>query len=126
VRLKFHRKKKTERREGWLLVTQTLDQQHQTKYFQSNAAADVMIEEFLRAGYARWPIEQCHGQGKNETGLGDYETRSWIGWHHHTALAFIAHHWLVLERNRLGEKIPRDDDRRSSPTVLPGGTQRAG
>lgn len=117
VRVGFHRRKRGERPEGWLLVTQTLEQRCQTKYFQSNAAADVSLEELLRAGFARWPVEQCHGQGKNETGLGDYETRSWRGWHHHTALSFLAHHWLVLSRNRLGEKIPRDN-RRGGPAHL--------
>lgn len=118
VRVRLHRQRKIQRREGWLLITHTLDQQHQTKYFQSNASADVAIQELLRAAFARWPVEQCHGQGKNETGLGDYETRSWLGWHHHTALSFLAHHWLVLERNRLGEKIPRDDGRRGATRLL--------
>lgn len=118
LRVRLHRPRKAQRREGWLLITRTLDQQHQTKYFQSNAAAEVTIKELLRAAFARWPVEQCHGQGKNETGLGDYETRSWLGWHHHTALSFLAHHWLVLERNRLGKKIPRDDGRRGATRLL--------
>lgn len=118
LRVRFHRKKKSDYPEGWLLISETMDQRRQLKYFQSNGEGDVTHLELLRAGFARWPIEQCHGQGKNETGLGDYETRSWMGWHHHTALVFLAHHWLVLERNRLEKKIPRDDGRGSSPSVL--------
>lgn len=125
LRVRLHRQQKVQRREGWLLITRTLDQQRQTKYFQSNAAADVPIKELLRAAFARWPVEQCHGQGKNETGLGDYETRSWLGWHHHTALSFLAHHWLILERNRLGKKIPRDDGRRSATRLLRRGADGA-
>jgi SRSO17 transposase len=125
LRVMTHRRKGTARREEWLLITHTLDQHVQTKYFLSNAAADAPIEELLRAGFARWPVEQCHGQGKNETGLGDYETRSWLGWHRHTALSFLAHHWLTLERNRLGEKIPRDDGRRSPARLLRGFTDGA-
>jgi len=120
VRVRFHRPQRGDRREGWLLVTQTLDQRHQVKYFQSNAARDISKDALLRAGFARWPVEQCHGQGKDEAGLGQYETRSWAGWHHHTALSFLAHHWLVLERNRLGGKIPRDDGRRSATDFLRG------
>jgi len=118
IRVKFHRRKEEDRREGWLLISNTMDQNAQRKYFQSNAAASATIEELLSVGFARWPVEQCHGQGKNETGLGHYETRSWPGWHRHTALAFLAHHWLVLERNRLGEKISRDDGRRGAPGLL--------
>jgi hypothetical protein len=95
-----------------------LTQEAQTKYFASNGSEDVSIEELLSAAFARWPIELCHGQGKNETGLGNYETRSWPGWHHHTALTFLAHHWLVLERNRLGEKIPRNDGGGSTKGLL--------
>jgi SRSO17 transposase len=118
IRVLFHRSKERDRREGWLLITRALDQTAQVKYFQSNGAPHLSKEELLGAGFARWPVEQCHGQGKNETGLGDYETRSWLGWHHHTALSFLAHHWLVLERNRLGEKISRDDSRGSAASLL--------
>ena len=117
LRIRLHRKKRMQR-DGWLLMTRTVDQRPQTKYFLSNAASNASIMELLRAGFARWPVEQCFGQEKNETGLGDFETRSWLGWHHHTALAFLAHHWLVLERNRLGEKISRDDDGRSATCLL--------
>jgi SRSO17 transposase len=120
LRVRSHRRQKEDRRDGWLLITQTLDQQRQTKYFHSDAAPDIRIEELLQAGFARWPVEQCHGQGKNETGLGDYETRSWLGWHHHTALAFLAHHWLTLERNRMGKKIPGDDRRGGTASLLRG------
>lgn len=116
--VRFRRRHQERQPEGWLVITQTLDQRNQTKYFQSNAAYDVQKEELLRAAFARWPVEQCHGQGKNETGFGHYETRSWLGWHHHTALTFMAHHWLVLERDRLGEKIPRDDDRGGATRVM--------
>jgi len=111
VRVRFHRGKKKARPEGWLVMADTLDQRRQRKFFQSNAGAECSLAALLRAGYARWPIEQDHGQGKNETGLGDYETRTWLGWHHHTARSFLAHHFLVIQRNRLGKKISRDDRR---------------
>lgn len=114
VRVRFHRNGKRFGPEGWLIITRTLDKQGQVKYFQSNAPANCGHEEMLRAAFARWAIEEDHGQGKNETGLGHYETRSWLGWHHHTALSFIAHHFLVIERNRMGKKISRDDNRGSA------------
>lgn len=125
LRVQYHRRNKEERPEGWLLITESIGQHLQTKYFHSDAEKEISKEKLLKIGYARWPVEQCHGQGKNETGLGDYETRSWGGWHHHTALSFVAQLWLVLERNRLGEKISGDDSRGSPTGLLRGFPDRA-
>lgn len=111
LRVRFHRGPQNTRPGGWLVIAETLDQRRQRKGFASNAAPECSLAALLSAAYARWPIEQDHGQGKHETGLGQYETRTWLGWHHHTALSLLAHHFLVLQRNRLGEKISRDDGR---------------
>ena len=40
------------------------------------------------------PAEECKG----EVGLDHYEVRGWIGWHHHTAMTLLAHHFLVRLR----------------------------
>lgn len=104
----------------WLVITQTLGTKPETKYFLSNAPVKASIEEMLSGAFSRFSIEQCHEQGKQEVGLGDYETRSWAGWHHHTALALLAHHFLVTEQRRLGEKIRRNNRRAGSTGVLRG------
>ncbi len=72
-------------------------------YWLSNAAPDTPPEELARAAQARNRIEQCFQRGKSETGLADYETRTWYGWHHHQTLALLAGWFLVGERLR-GEK----------------------
>lgn len=46
----------------------------------------------------RWPIESIFEEGKGEIGFDHYETRSWLGWHHHMLLTFLAHHFLVRLR----------------------------
>jgi SRSO17 transposase len=46
----------------------------------------------------RWKIELDYKQLKGELGLDHYEGRSWIGWHHHTALVTVAHGFVTLER----------------------------
>lgn len=89
----------------WLVITRTLGKTPEIKYFLSNAPPNEPVESMLSAAFSRFAIEQCHEQAKQELGLGEYETRSWNGWHHHTALVLIAHHFLVTERLRLGEKI---------------------
>jgi SRSO17 transposase len=121
-------------REVWLVITRTLDEKRQYKYFESNARPHISLTALLRAGYSRWPIEQCFEQANQEAGLAHYENRSWAGWHHHMTLVMLAHHFLVIERLRLGEKTRRDDGGRSGldsqipsqhqPTAN-GGTARA-
>jgi SRSO17 transposase len=72
-------------------------------YWLSNAEPETPRAEFARVAKARGRIEQCIQRGKGETGLADYETRSWPGWHHHQTLSLLASWFLVLERIR-GEK----------------------
>src|SRR5262249_49352500 len=52
----------------------------------------------------RWTVEEDIQSGKGECGLDEYETRGWVGWHHHTALSMLALAFLVLQRQRMGEK----------------------
>lgn len=54
----------------------------------------------------RWPVETCFEDGKQELGLGDYQTRTWTGWHHHMTLCILAHFFLVRLRLRLKEDAP--------------------
>jgi len=45
--------------------------------------------------------------GKGEVGLGHYEVRSWVGWHHHMTLSLLALWFLLLEKGRLEKKRRR-------------------
>lgn len=76
-------------------------------YWLSNAAPQTPRKEFARAAKARGRIEQCLQRGKSETGLADYETRSWQGWFHHQTLSLMATWFLVLEQLR-GKKNAGD------------------
>ena len=55
----------------------------------------------------RHGIEELLQAGKGEVGLGQYEVRSWVGWHHHMTLALLALWFLILEKGRLEKKRPR-------------------
>lgn len=76
-------------------------------YWLSNAAPETPRSELVRAAKSRGRIEQCLQRAKSETGLADYETRTWQGWHHHQTLSLLASWFLVLERLR-GEKKDAD------------------
>lgn len=92
-----------------LVVTRREDEEGRRvhDYWLSSASPQTPRAEFARAATARNRIEQCLQRGKSETGLADYETRSWQGWHHHQTLSLIASWFLVLERLR-GEKNHAD------------------
>ena len=59
-------------------------------YYLSNADADVPLEEFARVAKAAHRVEECFERAKGEAGLGDYQVRNWIGWHHHQTLSLLA------------------------------------
>jgi SRSO17 transposase len=52
--------------------------------------------ELVTVAGARWPIEECFGSGKNETGLDSYQVRTWNAWHRHVGLAMLAHTFLAI------------------------------
>ncbi|WP_261341182.1 transposase [Fimbriiglobus ruber] len=76
--------------------------------------ADVGREKLAEIRGRRWTIEEDFQIGKGECGLDEYETRGWVGWHHHTALSMLALAFLVLQKHRLGEKRAPDDRSRSA------------
>ena len=92
--------------EVWLIVRRNLDDPSVIKYYFSNAPAETPLTEFVRVSGMRWPIEIIFEQAKGEVGLDQYETRSWLGWHHHMLLASLAHHFLVRLRVRFQEQAP--------------------
>jgi SRSO17 transposase len=85
-------------REEWLIAEWALGQDEPTDYWISNLPADTAPERLARLARLRWKIELDYKQLKGELGLDHYEGRSWIGWHHHTALVTVAHGFLTLER----------------------------
>jgi SRSO17 transposase len=92
-----------------LLVRRSLGQEPELKYHRSNAPVEINLQKVAEQRSCRWTIEQDIQAGKGEVGLDEYETRGWIGWHHHTALSMLALFFLVLQKGRLGKKRATDD-----------------
>jgi hypothetical protein len=97
-----------------LLVRRSLGQKAEVKYHRSNAPAAIALEKVAQVRGQHWSVEQSFEAGKGECGLDEYETRGWVGWHHHTALSLLALWFLALQRRRLGEKRTTDDRARSA------------
>jgi len=85
-------------REEWLIAEWPEGREQPTDYWLSNLPADIEPERLARLARLRWMIELDYKQLKGELGLDHYEGRSWLGWHHHTALVTAAHGFLTLER----------------------------
>ena len=68
-----------------------------------------------RVGAMRWPIETEFETEKGETGLDEYEVRSWQGWHHHITLVLLAEglagaFLLSVQQDWGGKDAPFDKD----------------
>ena len=68
------------------------------KYFLSNAAASLPLTTLVRKHAVRFWIERCFQDGKTSVGMGDYQARGWLAWHHHMALVMLAMLFMLRER----------------------------
>jgi SRSO17 transposase len=102
-----------------LLVRRSLGQQAEVKCHRSNAPVEIALEKLAQVRGDHWSVEQSFEAGKGECGLDEYETRGWVGWHHHTALSLLALWFLGLQKQRLGEKRAAVDRARSKSPPRP-------
>jgi SRSO17 transposase len=102
----------TEARQGlpgprvWLVLRRNLADPSVVKYSISNAPAAIESVELVRMSGMRWPVELAFEEAKDELGMDQYETRSWLGWHHHMTLSILAHHFLVWVRVGWADRAP--------------------
>jgi SRSO17 transposase len=87
-----------------LVVIRTVDCEPRTWYTLARGPENTPLEKFVQVHARRHGIEEMLERGKGETGLADYEVRSWIGWHHHMTLSMLALWFLTLEKDRVGGK----------------------
>lgn len=99
----------------WVIFRRTLGSQPEVKFFVSNAPRTCPRHEFVRVSGLRWPIETGLKEGKGAVGMDQYETRTWLGWHHQMTLAILAH--LFLVRLQLVIQKKSSVDHRSSPST---------
>jgi SRSO17 transposase len=89
----------------WLLIEEQAD--GTIKYAVSNLPAGTSRLRAVRLWKSRWPVEQGYQQLKEELGLDHFEGRSWLGFHHHAAMALLAYGFLLLERRHAERTRPR-------------------
>jgi len=92
-------------REEWLIIEWPKGDEQPCDYWLSNLPPEASAKRLARLARLRWTIELDYRQLKGELGLDHYEGRSYLGFHHHTALVTVAHGFLTLERQH--PKAPR-------------------
>ena len=80
--------------EIWLVLRRHVETR-ELKTSLCHAPGDTALEQLVRMSGMRWPIETCVEDSKQRLGMGDYEVRSWTGWHHHMTLVILAHFFVV-------------------------------
>ena len=108
--------------EVWLVLRRHMET-GELKTYLCHAPRDTALETQVRMSGMRWPIETCFEDSKPLLGMGDYEVRSWPGWHHHMTLVLLAHLCVVrlslkLKKSTCSHVTSGGDglDRRIAPT----------
>jgi SRSO17 transposase len=81
-----------------LLVRRCLKNPEELAYYFTHSPQGTTLAKLVRIAGSRWAIEECFEQAKQETGLDEYEVRSWTGWYRHVTLSMFAQAFLSVMR----------------------------
>jgi SRSO17 transposase len=98
---------------GWLVRRSLADPTELAFYF-TYAPRGTSLAKLVTVAGSRWASEEGFEQAKQETGLDEYEVRSWIGWHRHVTLSLLAHATLAALRALAAKSPARKKSVRSS------------
>ena len=65
-------------------------------YFRCSAPSGTTLAELVAVAGARWAVEDCFAEAKNETGLDHYQVRRYRAWYRHITLSMLAHAFLAV------------------------------
>jgi SRSO17 transposase len=85
------------------------DNTYKLDYYLSNADPGTPVKELARVAKAAHRVEECFHRAKGQAGLGDYQVRTWMSWHHHQTLSLLAAWFLNQETRRGKNRDPRAD-----------------
>lgn len=84
--------------EEWLLMEWPQSEEAPTKFWLSTLPETIAFDTQVDITMMRWRIERDYHDLKQEVGLGHFEGRGWVGFHHHATLCIAAYGFLVSER----------------------------
>lgn len=88
----------------WLLLRRSINKPEELAYYLCSAPAGTVVKDLVRAAGQRWNIECCFEAAKQETGLDEYEVRSWHGWYRHITLSMLALVFLSVIRGEAANR----------------------
>jgi SRSO17 transposase len=65
-------------------------------FFRCWSPRPVTLPELVAVAGARWGVEDCFGEAKNEAGLDHYQVRKYRAWYRHVTLSMLAHAFLAV------------------------------
>jgi len=68
------------------------------------------LAELVAVAGARWAVEDCFAEAKNETGLDHYQVRLCQAWYRHITLSMLAHAFLAVTARALRPDPPPGHD----------------
>ena len=84
--------------EEWLLIEWPKGEEAPIKFWLSTLPKEIAFETQVDTTMTRWRIERDYHDLKQEVGLGHFEGRGWVGFHHHATLCIAAYGFLISER----------------------------
>jgi SRSO17 transposase len=90
----------------WLLARRSVADPTDIAYYVCYGPRCTSLAELVRVAGSRWPVEECFQQAKNETGLDDYQVRTYRGWYAHITLSMLALAWLAVTRAQAKKGAP--------------------
>jgi len=81
-----------------LLARRSMNDPEELAYYFTHAPQGTPLKKLVQVAGSRWAIEECFEQAKQETGLDEYEVRSWTGWCRHITLSMFAQAFLTVVR----------------------------
>jgi SRSO17 transposase len=82
----------------WVLIRRSLSDPSDLAFFYCHAPAGrpVTLPRLVKVAGKRWPVEECHQQGKGQAGLDQHQVRTWHSFHRHTVLSMCAQALLAV------------------------------
>jgi SRSO17 transposase len=91
----------------WLLIEWPEGEKEPTKYWLSTLPRSIAFRDLVDAAKLRWRVERDYQELKQEVGLGHFEGRGWLGFHHHATMCIAAYGFLISETETIPPSGPR-------------------
>jgi SRSO17 transposase len=77
-------------------LTENSKGERELAFFVCYAPRGASLAELVAVAGARWAVEDCFAEAKNETGLDHYQVRLYPAWYRHITLSMLAHSFLAV------------------------------